>query len=66
MSKRFPTIRTDNISGIHQHDLEIKLRITVHPFFKDEVAQKLVEEEIEKRKKEGEWLVGNNLINKNN
>lgn len=63
MSQKYPSIRTDNISCIHQYDLEIKLRMATHPFFDDKAAQKLVKEEIEKRKKEGEWLVGgNNLI----
>ena len=51
---KWPTVKTDNISCQHQSDLLNKLKIAVYPLFNDKVARKLIEEEIEKRKKE-DW-----------
>lgn len=48
-------IKTDNIKYQHQYDLLCKLKATLYPDISDRVAQRMVEEEIEKRKKEGKW-----------
>ena len=49
------SIKTDNISYQHHYDLACKMRMSMHPKFNDIKAQKLVREEIEKRRKNGKW-----------
>ncbi len=48
-------LRLDNISHQHQYDLLNKLRASIHPHFNDKIARRMIEDEIEKRKRDGEW-----------
>jgi len=50
------TIRTSNIVYLHQDDLVDKLKIATDYRFNDKTAERMVLEEIEKRKMEGKWI----------
>ena len=48
-------LRNDNISFQDQGNLIDKLTMAMHPTINDETTKKLVEEEIDRRKKIGVW-----------
>jgi hypothetical protein len=48
-------IKTSNIPYLHNYDLASKLTCAQHPTINDVEGAKLVIEEIEKRKNDGEW-----------
>ena len=52
----FPNmVCTENIPNQHQSDLMDKLRIATHPRINDQLAKRMIEEEIESRKLTGDW-----------
>ena len=48
-------IRIDNIPHVDQYDLISKYLASKHHTFKDEYAEKIIRDEIEKRKNKNEW-----------
>ena len=61
MSSTIPIkIRTQDVSYNDQYTLLDKLTASSHPTINDNVAKKIIEEEIVRRKKNNEWIVNNN------
>lgn len=48
-------VQTDNVEHVSNYDLMEKLTIALHHTIRDDVARRIVELEIEKRKKKGIW-----------